>query len=145
MADHGRFVLDAFAVLAMLGGEPGGEIVQAICADPNAMIWMSVIHLGEVYYILLRRRGETAARAAEQAAREHPNITIVDAEWNRVRAAAVIKAKGGLSFADAFAAAMAREMEAVLVTDDPEYRALEQSGDLRVRWIRPRPDAPATP
>jgi predicted nucleic acid-binding protein len=37
-----------------------------------------------------------------------------------VKAAASVKATGGLSYADAFAVALAKEFEAPLLTGDPE-------------------------
>ncbi len=119
----------------MVGQETGGDVVQALCANAEARIWMSAVNLSEVYYILLRRRGESAAGETERAVQRQDNISVVDATWERARAAATIKARGGLSLADAFAAALAREQDAVLVTDDPEYRALEAAGDLRILWL----------
>ena len=130
-----RFVLDAHAVLAMLGKEPGGDVVQAICADAQNAIWISSVNLGEVYYILLRRRGEPAAARVEAALRQQANLRVVDATWERARGAAAVKAHGGLSFAHAFAVALARECSALLVTGDPEYRSWERSGEIRVLWL----------
>lgn len=37
--------------------------------------------------------------------------------------------------ADAFAASLARELSATLVTGDPEFAGLEQRGVIRVRWL----------
>lgn len=110
-------------------------MVQAICADAENAIWISSVNLGEVYYILLRRRGEPAARKMEEAIQQQSNVSVVDATWARARGAAAVKAKGGLSFADAFAVALARECGALLVTGDLEYRSLEESGELRVLWL----------
>ena len=40
-----------------------------------------------------------------------------------------------MSFADAFAAATAMELNAALVTGDPELRALEDAGLVRLEWV----------
>jgi predicted nucleic acid-binding protein len=38
-----------------------------------------------------------------------------------------------VSYADAFAAATARRLDAVLVTGDPEFRSL--SGSVKIHWL----------
>jgi ribonuclease VapC len=48
-------------------------------------------------------------------------------------AAAHIKAEHALSYADAFAAALAMGEKATLVTGDPELKPLEKS--LPIQWI----------
>jgi predicted nucleic acid-binding protein len=48
--------------------------------------------------------------------------------------AAGFKARFRLSLADAFAAALAMEMKAELVTGDPEYKALEK--ELKIGWLK---------
>jgi predicted nucleic acid-binding protein len=49
--------------------------------------------------------------------------------------AASIKASFPLSYADAFAAATAQIHDAVLLTGDPEFKALEAKGIISVRWL----------
>jgi len=129
------YVLDAYALLALLAGEAGADQVAAILEDPNNEVRVSAINVGEVYYILLRRRGREAAQRAEETIFQQPGVDVVAPTWERIRAAAEIKAEGGLSFADAFAAALAREASAPLVTGDPEFAALERRGMIRVIWL----------
>lgn len=131
-----RFVLDAYAVLALLDDEPGADDVAAILSAQDCEILISAINVGEVDYILRRRAGVEKARAAEDAVYDHPRIQIAEATRDRIRAAAELKAGGGLSLGDAFAAALARELEAALVTGDPEFKRLEGEG-LRLRWLAP--------
>ena len=134
MAD--QFVLDAYAVLALLGNEAGADEVTAIVSAPQNEVLMSAINVGEVHYILSRRAGPDRARAAEDAVYGHPGIRVAEATRDRIRAAAAVKAAGGLSLADAFAASLAQEHDAVLVTGDPEFKPLESRG-LRVQWLTP--------
>jgi len=62
------------------------------------------------------------------------NLEPAEADWPRVRAAAEIKADGGLSYADCFALALASEAGAPLLTADPEIvRAAERRG-VAVMW-----------
>lgn len=127
-------VLDAYAVLAVLGDEPGAEDVAGILADPQYAVFMNAINVGEVEYILLRRHGAEVARKVEEAIYDHPRIQVANATRERIRAAAEIKAKGDLSLADAFAAALALELGAELVTGDPEFESLVRHG-LRIRRL----------
>jgi len=129
------YIFDAYALLALLSDEAGAHHVAAILADLNNEVRVSAINVGEVYYILLRRRGPEAAQRAEETIFEQPRLDVIAPTWERVRAAAEIKAAGGLSFADAFAAALARELSAPVVTGDPEFEAMERRGTIRVVWI----------
>ena len=130
-----RYVFDAFALNALRLDEPGAAQVQNILDDLSSEVYMSAINLGELLDTLRRRRGQEAAQTMESAAFQQPNLTVVEASWARIRAAAEIKADGGLSYADAFAAALAREMSAPLVTGDPELERLEQRGLIQVVWL----------
>lgn len=133
MSEH--YVADAYALLAFFAGQPGGDRVAAILADPDNTLHVSSINLGEVYYILLRRHGPVAAQDVERDVFDQPNVEVVDSTWERIRAAAAIKAGGGMSFADAFAAALAQELDATLVTGDPEFEPLERQRRLRILWL----------
>ncbi len=56
-----------------------------------------------------------------------------DATWPRVLAAAHVKAHHPISYADAFAVALAQELEAAVVTGDPEFKCVEELID--VEWL----------
>lgn len=130
-----RFVLDTHAVLAFLQDEPGAEMVAQLITSGETVLFMSVINLGEAYYVTLRTRGEHEATTLERKIFETGTIQIAEASWARVKAAAQVKAAGRLSYADSFSAALAQEMDAMLVTGDPEFRRLEEKGVIRVLWL----------
>jgi uncharacterized protein len=44
------------------------------------------------------------------------------------------KARFKLSLADAFAAALAKEKKAELVTGDPEFKSLDQ--EIKIHWLK---------
>jgi predicted nucleic acid-binding protein len=48
--------------------------------------------------------------------------------------AADFKARHKLSLADAFAAALAKERKAELITGDPEFKALEK--EIKIGWLK---------
>jgi predicted nucleic acid-binding protein len=59
-------------------------------------------------------------------------LTVAEASWVRVKAAASVKATGGLSYADAFAVSLAKEFEAPLLTGDPEIIAKAEEIGIQV-------------
>jgi ribonuclease VapC len=122
------YVLDSFAILAYFQAEPGGPVVRDLmqaARDRSAALSMSMINVGEILYIASRRRG--AQRAEEMLAdlRALP-ITLCAASEQRILAAARIKAEFTLSYADAFAVGLAQDLNATLVTGDPEFQSVDQ-------------------
>lgn len=130
-----RYVLDSYALLALLQDEPGSQDVQDLITRDGTRVFVSEINLGEVFYILLREFGESAALDLETRVFETPKIGVMETSWERVKAAARIKAIGGLSFADCLGASLAQELGATLVTGDPEFAFLEKEGNLKVLWL----------
>lgn len=128
-------VLDSFALIAYLEGEPGCEQVVELLrgAEKKKMkLLMSTINWGEVYYCLARARGLEAAEEAVRVIVQLP-ITLVSPDSEAVLEAARLKAQHAISFADCFAAALAQRHNGPLVTGDPDFRRLEPS--LSVRWL----------
>ena len=60
-------------------------------------------------------------------------IEVVPVDRGLARLAAGFKARGGLSYADAFAAALAKERNAGLLTGDPELKTLEN--EIKILWL----------
>jgi len=95
-----------------------------------------IINLGEVFYRIGKVKGQSEARQTF-AQIGSLNLSVVSATDERVLAAATLKIKHPISYADAFAAAAATELEATLVTGDPELIALQDY--LRIQPLfRPR-------
>ncbi|GIX47841.1 MAG: hypothetical protein KatS3mg131_2052 [Candidatus Tectimicrobiota bacterium] len=59
----------------------------------------------------------------------------VPATWSRVRAASRLKAQFSISYADAFAAALALERSSPLLTGAPELEPLQEGAGLQVVWL----------
>ena len=129
-------VLDSYALLAFFEDEPGADQVHDLLVQAeksNEKLLMTVVNLGEVWYSIARGYSEATAEAKLREIREMA-IEIVDADWNLTRQAAAFKAKGKIAYADCFAAALATQRKAQLVTGDPEFRLLEDS--VEILWIR---------
>ena len=132
-----RVVLDAHAVLVFLGEEPGWTEVEEILRFGEP--WMTLVNLGEVAYILERASGAAAADEvwANLRAESRPggvSVRWIDIDDTLVRRAAVLKARGGLSYGDAFAAGAASVLDCPVLTGDPEFRVAEELG-VTVRWL----------
>ena len=133
-----RIVLDTFAVLAFLEGEPRGLRVADILSSEEP--WMTLVNVGEVTYIVELGRGKAAADVvfADLLANERPDgvtpIQILPIDQRLVRRAASLKAAGGLSYADCFAGAAAAILECPVLTGDPEFAAAERAG-ITVNWL----------
>jgi ribonuclease VapC len=129
------YVLDANAVLRYfaIGDGEGAEKVRGLFEQAErsqAQLSMSVINLGEVFYILLKRVGEQRALPYIQALRH--GVTMIEADANRTIQAATLKHQYKLGYADSFAAALALELKATLVSADPEF---EKVGKV-LKWMR---------
>lgn len=123
------FVLDAWALVALLQGEsPAADRVRALlesAAGQSIRLVMSCINLGEVYTVVGRRRGLPEADETLRLLGRLP-LEMLPASDERVLAAARLRMRHRLSFADAFAASAAIELTATLVTGDPELIALHE-------------------
>jgi predicted nucleic acid-binding protein len=128
-------VLDAYSLIAYLEGEEGKETVMEVfrsARDSGKDLLLSVINWGEVFYITLREEGQKRADEVAHLVSTLP-VQIVPADLELARQAAQFKATKKMSFADCFAAALAKLNKAELVTGDKEFKQVE--GEVKVLWI----------
>jgi predicted nucleic acid-binding protein len=133
------YILDSFALLAYLKGEAGGERVRdllGLAQQRQALVYLSLINLGELLYITERNAGLHPAREA-LAAIDALSIELLEANRPRVLAAARLKAQFPLSYADAFGVAAAQEFQATLITGDPEFSAVAHL--ITIEWLPSKP------
>lgn len=131
-----RDLLDSYAMLMLLNEEPGYEKVQQrlMQAERNErLVFMSAINVGETYYIVHRTSGEFAAEKFLRIL-EATTVTISVPTQELIIAAAKIKAKYPISYADAIAVATAIEVNASILTGDPEFQKIE--GIAKVEWLQ---------
>jgi predicted nucleic acid-binding protein len=130
-----RGVLDSWAVLALVQGEPAAAEVEALIAracEGGRPLLMSTVNAGEVWYQIARQH--STAGADELVARlQRIGIEFVPAGWELTRIAADFKARFRLAYANCFAAALAKLHRAELVTGDPEFRQLGK--EVSIRWL----------
>jgi predicted nucleic acid-binding protein len=117
--------LDACAVIAYLRQEPGAEILKALIEQPTTFLAMHVCNLGEVYYDFFRADGLTAAQTAWTNTLALPLTLRRDTDDAFIQRVGIVKVEERISFADAFALALAERLNIPLVTTDHhEFDAL---------------------
>jgi predicted nucleic acid-binding protein len=119
-------VLDTWALLALLNDEPAAGRVERALLDEKPI--MCSVNLGEALYVLIRAHGEDQAQRSVGKVRAE--LSVIDPDWSLVVEAAKVKAGGGLSYADCFALATARQTGARLWTGDPELIELASRDEI---------------
>jgi len=132
-------VLDTWAVLAWLAGEVSALRVERALRAAEARglgLPLSVVNAGEVYSRQAEAAGfDVADRFLADLRAGTLPIRLVDARDRRVWQAARLKAKYPIAYADAFAGALAQELDLPVLTGDRDFRVLEQAGECRVEWL----------
>jgi ribonuclease VapC len=129
-------LLDSFAIIAYLNKDKGFEKVRDAMSEAQnsgGSILMNEINIGEVYYILFRKRGPEKADYFLQTILQSLPIIVVSNDFDDVIKAAKIKAEHPLSFADCFAAATAKKNNSVIMTGDPEFKKIEDL--VAIEWL----------
>jgi predicted nucleic acid-binding protein len=128
-------VLDSYALMVFFEDEPGADFVRNLihkAVDKEITLVMSVVNLGEVWYSIARTNSpETADQYVSEI--KGLGIEIVDVDWPVTRQAAAFKANGNISYADCFAAALAKIRKAELVTGDKEFTPLGE--EIKISWL----------
>lgn len=128
-------VLDSYALIAFLNKEDGYDRVSEIfekCTEADEEALMCVVNLGEVYYQALRVGGEQKAKFFLEIVKALP-INVVEANINLTIMASEIKTFNKMSYADAYAAALAKLKKATLITGDKEFKVLEN--EIKISWL----------
>ena len=129
-------VLDSHALLALLRDEPGGETVTQIlerAGQRDQPVHMTEVSYAEVQYMIRRKDGDAAWATIAGELKAAP-IEFHPADRRLADTAADFKARFKISLADAFAAALAKEKKAELVTGDPEFKALAK--EITINWLK---------
>jgi predicted nucleic acid-binding protein len=118
-----NYLLDTSALLALRDDEPGADhvanLLESVTND-GIHCHGCFISLMEVLYRVWKDEGEEAGRNAYRTCQRLP-ISWLHESTALLERAAEIKAMFPLSLADAWIAASALELDAVLVHKDPEF------------------------
>lgn len=128
-------VLDTWAVIAYLEDDPSAQKIADLIASAHEEaipVSMCVVNAGEVWYIIAREISEEEANNSIKELRDL-RIRFEDVDWELTQEAARFKAKNKMSYADCYAAALAKIKKADLVTGDGEFKAVE--GQVTIQWV----------
>lgn len=131
-----NYLFDAFPILCWLQQEPGFNAVENLLnqADNGEItLSMNLINLGEVYYRICRI---ASAKKAEEIITKLKLLPIgfISVSDNMIMEAAKIKGKYPVSYADAFAIVTAIQNKTIIVTADPEYKAVAKL--VKILWLK---------
>jgi len=129
------YVLDSWAIISYFQDEPAAEKVEQIISEAHenhVPLLMSVVNASEFWYIKARRSSPAAADTAIHELTQL-GIQFIDVDWPNAKEAGGFKAKHRMSFADCFAAALAKQRKAILVTGDAEFKQVEQ--EITINWL----------
>ncbi len=128
-------VLDSWAVLAHFQGDSAGAPVADLISralrhgQPAAI---SVVSVGEVWHAVALAASVAEADDALTEMRRW-GMEFVDVDWLLTRSAIGFRLKANLSFADAYAAALAFRRQASLLTGSPVFKPLED--EIKIAWL----------
>jgi predicted nucleic acid-binding protein len=132
--DPVSFVIDAHALVAYVKREVHWERV-AHTIDRSAAgtisLKMTAVNAGEAIWSIERVFGASAGHKALESIQIWTDVVTVDLEL--AARAAWFKLRGGISYADCFAAALAHREGIPVITGDPEFRRVEDV--VQIAWL----------
>jgi predicted nucleic acid-binding protein len=131
-----RFVLDTSALMGFFENRPGAHITEELlklAADGKRHLFMSAVNWGEIHYSVWHSRGPGVAYKILQDVAQLP-IQVVAADQVLALAAAELRAQFKLPYIDCFAAALAAQCKATLLTSDSDFAKLPRR--FPILWSR---------
>jgi uncharacterized protein with PIN domain len=128
-------VLDSFALIAYFRDEAGAETVENLlvfASKKDVPLHMTDVNYAEVKYSIMKRDGIEAWKEASKILHGLP-IDFHSTTRAMADTAAEFKARFKINLADAFAAALAKDKKAGLITGAPEFKALEK--EIKISWL----------
>jgi predicted nucleic acid-binding protein len=122
-------------VIAYLEDEPSAEQVENMIADAHEQqipLHMTVVNVGEVWYSIARQISEEEADKSVKTLREL-RVQFEEVDWALTLEAARFKSQHKMSYADCYAAALAKSLHADLITGDKEFKPLE--AEVNIAWV----------
>jgi predicted nucleic acid-binding protein len=121
-----NFVLDASAAIDFAQGGSGANKMEQLLADAVRQqlgLYISVLHLAELFYLTWHKTGEQRAREIIASFSRLP-VQIIDVSLPQALKAGELKARHRISFVDCVAAALTLQQHATLVTADRDFEKL---------------------
>ena len=129
------YVLDSYAVLALINNEPGAAKVEDIlhaAEEEDVQVSMSLINLGEIIYLVEHRWGQEKLREMLAYLESSP-IEFYEVNLERILNASHIKATHLVPYTDAFTISLCKNIGATLLTGNRELDVV--SGYIDIEWL----------
>ena len=128
-------VMDSHALLCFLEGEHGADFVGnalAMAEQKEVALVMTIVNWGEVYYSLLRTKGERRAQEATFVLDQLP-LDIVNMDMSLIQRAGRFREKYHLPNGPSFAASLADSRSCPVLTGDELFRKIES--EVTILWL----------
>lgn len=138
-------VLDSSALLSFLFGEGSAGEVEEILAnalEDKREVLVTAVNWAEVLCRVIEARGNEGLSILQHIERTSP-IQIIAVDAALAETAGVFSTRYGVPLADAFAAALAKRLNASIVTGDGDFRPLAR--EVSIQWLRTQPQAAPKP
>src|ERR1700722_8733519 len=129
------YVLDASAMLVLLDRRPDARRIRQLIANADRLdttLLVSVVSLGEVFYISWHRHGEQSARDTLDDLSLLP-IQILPVDSPQALKAGELKALHHIPYVDCLAAPLSQMHQATLVTSDGDFKKLGRH--FPIMWL----------
>lgn len=124
--DKEVFIFDTSALFAYIEDEEGSEDVESLLIQAEkgeAIVYVAFVSLTEVFYITIQEKGESKAVDRINLIKSLA-VRVVESNEELNVSAGRLKAKNGISLADAYVAALCGEHNGTLVHKDPEFEKI---------------------
>ena len=129
-------IIDSYALMVFFQNASGADTIREMllsAEEEKLNLVMCIVNLGEVWYSIARKQSEAIADEYIRAIHGMA-IEIVEPDWQLTRLAASYKIRGNISYADCFAAALAKLRKGEVVTGDKEFEVLEDQ--VKIVWLK---------
>jgi len=129
------YILDASALLAYLTREDKSEKVADLFAQAmtkNKPLFISALNWAEVAFKIQQYTNGSYWHQLRDQLKTHP-LHVVPLTQEIAEIAADLKYRYKLGLADAIAAALAKDQNAILITKDNDFKVLEKT--IRILWL----------
>ena len=131
-----KLVVDSHALLSYLEGEQGADFVANAfgMADKGKLAcYMTIVNWGEVYYSILRSKGERRAQEATHVIDQLP-VEIVNMDLNLVQRAGQFRERFRVPNGLCFAASLATSHACPVLTGDQLFRGMDE--EVQILWLK---------
>jgi len=129
------FTLDASALIDYVQSGPGAAKIEQLLTDASRQqlyLYISVLNLGEVYYLAWQRTGEEKARQTVAKLCQLP-IHTIPVDLPQALKAGELKVIHKIPYVDCIAAALSLQKNATLVTADRDFEKLGRQ--FPILWL----------